>query len=182
MSILPDRWIREQALARGMIEPFVDRQTRQGVISYGLSSYGYDARVADEFKVFTNVYNTVVDPKHFDPKSFVDIQAPVEGGWRSPAAPAEVMFDTLSPTAIPKHSKFAYANGTLLPRANEGYIMWTGESDKNCNDFSSNNVTFTLLPGQVGGAAGPDVWYHANETNTCNEDLQHGHFYCAEIP
>src|SRR5687768_10993505 len=65
------------ALEHGMIEPFEDRQVRQGVVSYGLSSYGYDTRVADEFKVFTNVYNTVVDPKHFDPKSFVDIKADV---------------------------------------------------------------------------------------------------------
>jgi len=60
-----------------MIEPFVDDQVRQGVISYGVSSYGYDVRVGDEFKVFTNVYNTVVDPKSFDPKSFVDIKADV---------------------------------------------------------------------------------------------------------
>ena len=58
-----------------MIEPFVDEQVRQGVISYGVSSYGYDVRVGDEFKVFTNVYNTVVDPKNFDSKSFVDIKA-----------------------------------------------------------------------------------------------------------
>ncbi|MFO1039338.1 MAG: dCTP deaminase [Geminicoccaceae bacterium] len=72
MSILPDRWIREQALAHGMIEPFVDRQTRQGVISYGLSSYGYDARVAPEFKIFTNVDNALVDPKEFSDKSFVE--------------------------------------------------------------------------------------------------------------
>ncbi len=63
------------ALEHGMIEPFEDRQVRQGVVSYGLSSYGYDIRVADEFKVFTNVYNTVVDPKKFDPQSFVDIKA-----------------------------------------------------------------------------------------------------------
>ena len=65
------------ALEHGMIEPFEDRQVRSGVVSYGLSSYGYDTRVADEFKVFTNVYNTVVDPKRFDPQSFVDIKADV---------------------------------------------------------------------------------------------------------
>ena len=62
------------ALEHGMIEPFEDRQVRQGVVSYGLSSYGYDIRVADEFKVFTNLFNTVVDPKSFDPKSFVDMR------------------------------------------------------------------------------------------------------------
>ena len=62
------------ALEHGMIEPFEDRQVRQGVVSYGVSSYGYDCRVGNEFKVFTNVYNTVVDPKNFDPTSFVDIK------------------------------------------------------------------------------------------------------------
>ena len=65
------------ALEHKMIEPFVDEQMRTGVISYGVSSYGYDVRVGDDFKVFTNVYNTVVDPKSFDPKSFVDIKADV---------------------------------------------------------------------------------------------------------
>ena len=75
MSIKPDMWITRMAREHRMIEPFLDDQVRQGVISYGVSSYGYDVRVGDEFKVFTNVYNTVVDPKNFDPKSFVDIKA-----------------------------------------------------------------------------------------------------------
>ena len=74
MSIKPDTWITRMAREHQMIEPFVDDQVRQGVISYGVSSYGYDVRVGDEFKVFTNVYNTLVDPKNFDPKSFVDIK------------------------------------------------------------------------------------------------------------
>ncbi len=65
------------ALDKGMIEPFEERQIRQGVISYGLSSYGYDIRIADTFKIFTNVYNTVVDPKAFDPRSFVDVKSDV---------------------------------------------------------------------------------------------------------
>ena len=77
MSIKSDRWITRMAREHQMIEPFVDDQVRDGVISYGVSSYGYDVRVGDEFKVFTNVYNTVVDPKSFDPKSFVDIKADV---------------------------------------------------------------------------------------------------------
>jgi dCTP deaminase len=77
MAIKADRWIKHMALEHRMIEPFEDRQVRRGVVSYGLSSYGYDVRVADEFKVFTNVYNTVVDPKAFDPQSFVDIRADV---------------------------------------------------------------------------------------------------------
>ncbi len=77
MAILSDKWIREQALNHGMIEPFVEAQRRDGCISYGLSSYGYDARVAPEFKIFTNVNSTTVDPKKFDPDSFVDRETDV---------------------------------------------------------------------------------------------------------
>ena len=77
MSILSDKWIREQATTNGMIEPFVESQRRDNCISYGLSSYGYDARVAPEFKIFTNVDSSVVDPKEFDPKSFVDRETDV---------------------------------------------------------------------------------------------------------
>jgi dCTP deaminase len=77
MPIKADRWIRRMAVEHGMIEPFVDSQVRTGVVSYGLSSYGYDIRVADEFKVFTNINNTLIDPKSFDPRSFVDITADV---------------------------------------------------------------------------------------------------------
>ena len=72
MSIKSDRWIRRMAKEFRMIEPFADRQVRDGVISYGVSSYGYDMRVAPEFKIFTNALSAVVDPKHFDPKSFVE--------------------------------------------------------------------------------------------------------------
>ena len=75
MAIKADRWIKKMALEHGMIEPFEERQVRAGVVSYGLSSYGYDIRVADEFKVFTNVNNALIDPKNFDPRSFVDIKA-----------------------------------------------------------------------------------------------------------
>jgi dCTP deaminase len=75
MPIKSDKWIRKMAREHGMIEPFVDEQVRAGVVSYGLSSYGYDIRVADEFKIFTNINNTVIDPKNFDPRSFVDIRS-----------------------------------------------------------------------------------------------------------
>jgi len=77
MSIKSDNWIKRMALGHRMIEPFVENQVRQGVISFGLSSYGYDIRVADEFKVFTNINNTVIDPKAFDPRSFVDLKTDV---------------------------------------------------------------------------------------------------------
>jgi dCTP deaminase len=69
-----DAWIRRMALDHGMIEPYEDRQVRDGVISYGVSSYGYDMRVATEFKIFTNVLSSIVDPKNFDPKSFVEFE------------------------------------------------------------------------------------------------------------
>jgi len=75
MSIKSDRWIREMALNHQMISPFSEKQVRLGVISYGLSSYGYDLRVADEFKIFTNVNSTIVDPKNFDERSFVTVRA-----------------------------------------------------------------------------------------------------------
>jgi len=77
MGIKSDRWIRKMALEQHMIEPFVENQVRDGVISYGLSSYGYDIRVADEFKIFTNVYSAVVDPKKFDTRSMIDFQGDV---------------------------------------------------------------------------------------------------------
>lgn len=77
MSLKPDHWIRRMALEKGMIEPFVDGQRREGVISYGLSSYGYDMRVADEFKIFTNVRSAIVDPKDFSDASFVDHQGEI---------------------------------------------------------------------------------------------------------
>jgi len=77
MSIMNDRWIAQMAKERGMIEPFEGRQVRQGVISYGVSSYGYDMRVAREFKIFTNVLSSIIDPKQFDPKSFVEFEGDV---------------------------------------------------------------------------------------------------------
>jgi dCTP deaminase len=77
MSVKSDRWIRRMALEQRMIEPFEEKQVRQGVISYGLSSYGYDIRIADEFKIFTNINSSIVDPKSFDPRSFVDFKGDV---------------------------------------------------------------------------------------------------------
>jgi dCTP deaminase len=77
VTIKSDKWIRQMALEKKMIEPFEDRQVRQGVVSYGLSSYGYDIRVADDFKIFTNVNSTVIDPKEFNERAFVDYKGPV---------------------------------------------------------------------------------------------------------
>ncbi len=77
MAVKNDRWIRRMALEHEMIKPFADRQVREGVISFGLSAYGYDLRVADEFRIFTNVNSTIVDPKRFDERSFVDFKGPV---------------------------------------------------------------------------------------------------------
>jgi len=75
MAIKSDKWIRRMALEHDMINPFTEKQVRAGVVSFGLSSYGYDLRVADEFKIFTNVNSAIVDPKKFDEKSFVTVQA-----------------------------------------------------------------------------------------------------------
>jgi dCTP deaminase len=72
MSVKNDRWIRKMVREQDMIKPFEESQVREGVISYGVSSYGYDLRVADEFKIFTNVNSSVVDPKNFDERSFVE--------------------------------------------------------------------------------------------------------------
>jgi dCTP deaminase len=76
MPVKNDRWIREMATKHEMILPFEEKQVRDGVISYGLSSYGYDLRVADEYKIFTNVNSTIVDPKKFDARSFVEFSGP----------------------------------------------------------------------------------------------------------
>lgn len=77
MGLKPDYWIRKMAIENKMIDPFVDNQVRDGVISFGVSSYGYDIRVADEFKIFTNVYSAIVDPKEFDTRSMVDYKGDV---------------------------------------------------------------------------------------------------------
>jgi|SRR5690606_37237702 len=77
MSIMPDRWIREMAFNHRMIDPFEDRQRREGMISYGVSSYGYDARVSREFRIFTNIDTAIVDPKNFSSNSFVERETDV---------------------------------------------------------------------------------------------------------
>ena len=77
MGLKPDHWIKMMAEEHRMIEPFVDRQVRDGAISYGVSSYGYDMRVSDEFKIFTNVRSAIVDPKNFADESFVDFRGDV---------------------------------------------------------------------------------------------------------
>lgn len=74
MGLKHDGWIKKMAKEHNMIEPFVDGQVRDGVISYGLSSYGYDIRLTDEFKIFTNVNSATVDPKNFDTRSMVDFK------------------------------------------------------------------------------------------------------------
>jgi dCTP deaminase len=77
MGIKSDRWITEMAKRHGMIEPYEDKQVRAGTISYGVSSYGYDMRVAREFRIFTNAMSAIVDPKQFDSKSFVEFEGDV---------------------------------------------------------------------------------------------------------
>ncbi len=76
MGVMPDDWIKKMAREQGMIEPFEPGQVSKGKISYGISSYGYDLRVADEYKIFTNVNNSIIDPKQVDPNSFIDFKGP----------------------------------------------------------------------------------------------------------
>ncbi len=75
MGLKNDKWIKEQALKNKMIEPFEESLVKKGTVSYGISSYGYDIRIADEFKIFTDVFSTIVDPKNFDPRSFVNFKS-----------------------------------------------------------------------------------------------------------
>jgi len=75
--IKSDKWIRRMCRDHGMIEPFAEKQVREGTISFGVSSYSYDLRIADEFKIFTNINSSIVDPKKFDSRSFVDFRGPV---------------------------------------------------------------------------------------------------------
>ena len=77
MSIKSDKWIKSMSNKHNMIEPFCDSHIKSGTISYGLSSYGYDIRVSDEYKIFTNVNNSIIDPKNFDSKSFVDFKGDI---------------------------------------------------------------------------------------------------------
>src|SRR5260221_12663158 len=104
-GIKSDKWIRTMALEHGMIEPFEDRQVREGVVSYGLSSYGYDIRVGDEFKIFTNINNTVIDPKSFDPPSSGDAKAAAFIAPPTPSPLATTLSNFRTPAAIatPRH-------------------------------------------------------------------------------
>ena len=77
MAIKSDRWIRKMSLQKEMISPFEDQQVSKSKISYGLSSYGYDIRVTDEYKIFTNINNSIIDPKNFDEKSFINFKGDV---------------------------------------------------------------------------------------------------------
>ena len=77
MAIKSDKWIKKMSSQHDMISPFTDEQIKDGTISYGVSSYGYDIRVADEYKIFTNVNNSIIDPKNFDANSFVDFKGDV---------------------------------------------------------------------------------------------------------
>ena len=77
MSIKSDKWIKKMSITESMIKPFVENNIRKDVISYGLSSYGYDIRVSDEYKIFTNINNSVIDPKKFDDKSFINFKGDI---------------------------------------------------------------------------------------------------------
>lgn len=128
MGLMNDAWIRRLALEQRMIEPFVDDQVRDGVISFGLSSYGYDIRVTDEFKIFTNVHSAVVDPKHFNPDSFVDFK-----GEQCIIPPNSfVLARTIEYFRIPRHvltmciGKSTYARCGLIVNVTPFEPEWEG--------------------------------------------------------
>ena len=98
MSIRPDHWIRRMAREHSMIEPFEENQVRDGVVSYGVSSYGYDLRVSDEFKIFTNVYAATVDPKNFDPRE-IPVMTDADN------IETRVAHDTLGATDLPERRR-----------------------------------------------------------------------------
>lgn len=128
MGLKSDTWIRKMALEQGMIEPFVDGQVREGVISYGLSSYGYDIRVTNQFKIFTNVHSAIVDPKHFNPQSFVDH----EGDYCLIPPNSFVLSRTVEYFRIPRNvltvciGKSTYARCGLIVNVTPFEPMWEG--------------------------------------------------------
>ena len=145
MSIKSDHWIRRMAESQGMIEPFAPRQVRvaneQKIISYGTSSYGYDVRCANEFKIFTNINSTIVDPKSFDPASFVDVKADVCIIPPNSFALARTVEYFRIPRSVltvwEGHVTLEFSNTTTLPAkiyANEGVAqMLFFESDEVCD-------------------------------------------------
>ena len=134
MAIKSDRWIRKMALEHDMINPFNDRQVRDGVISYGLSSYGYDLRVADEFKIFTNVNSAIVDPKNFDQRSFIDVKGPSvlipPNSLLLPARSSTSRFPaTCSPSAwASRRMRAAASSSTSRPSSRSGKALLRSKS------------------------------------------------------
>ena len=154
MPIMPDHWIRRMAAEKGMIEPFVERQQRQGVISYGLSSYGYDARVSDEFKIFTNVDNAMVDPKNFSEAGFVSRK----GGICIVPPNSFALAHTTEYFRIPRDvlviclGKSTYARCGLIVNVTPLEPEWEGQVTIEISSVTwpshsgSSGVTFTIMP------------------------------------
>ena len=144
MSIKSDKWIRRMAESTGMIEPFEPGQVRERdghkIISYGTSSYGYDIRCAPEFKVFTNIHSTVVDPKNFDEKSFVDFH----GDSCIIPPNSFALARTLEYFRIPRNvlticlGKSTYARCGIIVNVTpfepewEGYVTWNSATPRRC--------------------------------------------------
>jgi len=175
MSIKSDKWIKRMALEHKIIEPFVDEQMRSGVISYGLSSYGYDIRVADEFKVFTNVYNTVVDPKCFDPKSFVDIKADVCIIPPNSFAQTEGFTALKENTLIENFQPHFHLRGksmqveAILPDGSSRILSYVGNFNFNwMANYIYDDDAAPLLP--KGTVIHVSAWYDNTKANKNNPD------------
>src|SRR5881409_3166887 len=154
MSIMSDKWITRMAREHRMIEPFEGRQVRKGVISYGVSSYGYDMRVAREFKIFTNVLNSIVDPKNFDPKSFVEW----EGDVCIVPPNSFALARSVEYFRIPRNvltvtvGKSTYARCGIITNVTpfepewEGFVTLEISSVTKPSHSGSNGVTFVMMP------------------------------------
>jgi len=188
MGLKPDHWIRKMALEHGMIEPFVEKQMREGVISYGVSSYGYDMRVADEFKIFTNVYSAIVDPKNFSPQSFVDFKGNVciippnsfalARSVEYFRIPRSVLTLTVGKSTYARcfrgDTRVALVDGTaptleeMARRAENGEVFW-GYS---VGSFGRIIVTLIEAPRYIGQDSLIEVTLDNEETIRCTSDHQ----------
>jgi deoxycytidine triphosphate deaminase len=188
MGLKPDHWIRKMSLEHRMIEPFVEKQMREGVISYGVSSYGYDMRVADEFKIFTNINSAIVDPKNFSPSSFVDFKGEVciippnsfalARSVEYFRIPRKVLTLTIGKSTYARcfrgDTRVALVDGTsptleeMARRADDGELFW-GYS---VGQFGKIIVTMLEAPRYIGRDALIEIVLDNGESIHCTPDHQ----------
>lgn len=186
MGLKPDHWIRKMSLEHGMIEPYADGESREGIISYGVSSYGYDMRISDEYKIFTNVHSAIVDPKNFDPKSFVDFKGDVciippnsfvlARSIEYFRVPRNILCVCLGKSTYARcfsgDTKVMLADGTtptfeeMAKRADEGELFW-GYS---LNEFGRIIITHFEAPRFIGRDSLLEIVLDNDEVIRCTPD------------